>query len=156
MTHLEFKKFIADSRYCILKNFRGLSDQQAMIIPGFREKPINWLLGHLVYNRDQMLSYFGAEELLSPEMQANYASYRKGSEKLSIRELLSLISSSGKQLEQVFAGLSPLLLSRKIGKREYPIKMESPSLEDWIRNCLLYENSYRRKLILAKRRITKQ
>jgi hypothetical protein len=66
----------ATTTWIIQKQAEGLTHQQMMIQPPFRGNCFNWVLGHILNNRDMALALLGAETLFGEE---ELARYRRGS-----------------------------------------------------------------------------
>jgi hypothetical protein len=58
----------------------GLTHEQTVIKPPFRGNCMNWVLGHIADNRDNVLSALGQPRVMSEE---DAALYRRGSEPVS-------------------------------------------------------------------------
>lgn len=50
----------------------GLSHEDSLLQPSPRGNCLNWVLGHIIVNRDRVLALFGEEPVLSAEQTARY------------------------------------------------------------------------------------
>lgn len=87
-------------------NLEGVEDEQALRTPGEAGNSINWITGHVVAYRGQLLSALGAEP---PAEETSMGLYRSGGEwtperALSLERLVGLLGASQEALSATFEG----------------------------------------------------
>ncbi|MEE9206198.1 MAG: DinB family protein [Acidimicrobiia bacterium] len=88
----------------------GLSHQQSLTQTEYNINCFNWVLGHVVNARSQLLvRLFGAEAVMSEDQAARYLRESDpitgdGPGVIEFAELLALLDASGEALESVLAG----------------------------------------------------
>ena len=80
----------------------GLTHEQTVLKPPFRGNCMNWVLGHIADNRDNVLSALGQEKVLSEDYAALY---RRGSEPVaegeeaaSLQKLMEILKTQEESL----------------------------------------------------------
>jgi uncharacterized damage-inducible protein DinB len=91
----------------IHRQTEGLTHSDSLLQPPFRGNCLNWVLGHIAVNRDQVLRLLGEEAALS---EAAAARYKSGSEPVTgeeedILSLDELLDALGRAQAGIAAGL---------------------------------------------------
>lgn len=100
--------------WLINKQADGLSHEQMLLQLPFRGNCFNWILGHIVTNRDKVLALLGEE----PEfLEAEVERYARGSDPVvgvetavHSQRLLAAVQSSQSKIEAALAATSPEML----------------------------------------------
>ncbi|MCE5260040.1 MAG: DinB family protein [Chloroflexi bacterium] len=111
----------------INKQTNGLTDEQSLLQPPFRGNCLNWVLGHILSNRSEVLEALEAEGMLSAEQ---YKRYGYGSEPicgpgqdiLPLEQLLEMLRESQVRIQSALENASDELLSeeRTLGPNRMP------------------------------------
>lgn len=112
-----------DTTYRTLKlNLRGITDEESRVRPEPAGNSINWVVGHLLLTRHQMLGFMGQPELF-PEGEK--LAYVRGADEgydaaalLSIDDLKERFAESQEQLQEVLLALTEDALGRKARDEE--------------------------------------
>ncbi len=115
----------------IQKQTKGLSNEQCLLQPPFRGNCMNWVVGHVLSNRHEVLENLEAEGILT---EAQHKRYGYGSEPicgpeeglLELDQMLAMLADSQKRLEAALLEASDALLAeeRTLG----PFKMTCAEL----------------------------
>lgn len=97
----------------------GLSHADSLIQTPYNINCLNWVVGHITVNRDNVLELLGVERLLS---EAQTKRYQRGSEPikaedpdiLQLEDLLEILGRAQEQLETAIKALSEQELAREI------------------------------------------
>ena len=100
----------------------GLSDAESMLQLPFQGNCLNWVVGHIVVNRDILLELLDVTPLMSADGQR----YRRGSEELveagdgvlSLEALLARLDQSQVRIANTLGGMDATAMSREIRHRE--------------------------------------
>jgi hypothetical protein len=89
--------------WVIERQTEGISHEQSVLQPPFRGNCMNWVLGHLLFERQLVLGWLGKEKVLPDEVLARYAyesePIKPGSEGvLDLAELLAKLEEAGKEI----------------------------------------------------------
>ena len=103
----------------ILMQTDGLSHADCLIQTDFNINSMNWVLGHLAVNRDNVLSLLGQTQLLS---EARSERYRRGSEPVEqdgedvipLEELLEILQLGQELLSNAISRMTPEDLEHEI------------------------------------------
>lgn len=107
---LEFLKIQTDfNNDVISKNISGINNEEAMIFPNGEINSANWVLGHLIFIRNAMISVLGGEKVWNDE---EFFFYNRGEKPLQHKEkfpdfetLKSYFKDSQNELERIFRKL---------------------------------------------------
>lgn len=91
----------------------GISQQQSLMQPLDGGSSFNWLLGHMVVSRDQILGLLGGEALAVPEVLQRYARGSRppvGEDAVPFERLLELFAAQGTALEAAIANVDAATL----------------------------------------------
>ena len=110
ITIQEFCEALRRNVSILQQQIAGLTQEDSLLQLPFRGNCLNWVLGHLANNRDQMLRLLGAEPALGPGGER----YGHGSEPitadgpgvLQMADLLAAITRSQTALEAALAGVT--------------------------------------------------
>lgn len=100
----------------------GISHAESLIQPPFNHNCLNWVLGHIIANRDDMLAHAGAAPALGPAGER----YRRGAPPvtgdeqgvLPLEELLAALARGQEVIAATVAALTPeqLVSERRVGE----------------------------------------
>jgi len=98
---------------------QGLSHDQCLLQPPFRGNCMNWVLGHIADNRNDLLLTVGEKPILTEEESARYG---YGSEPVCVdrkdviplERMLSLLQQSQESIAKALSQLTPDDLARKV------------------------------------------
>ena len=100
----------------------GLTNADSLIQPSFRGNCLNWVLGHILVGRSQVLELLGESPIWD---EAEAARYRSGSDPvtaeeqaLSLEQLLADLDRSQERISAALASVSPALLAEPEGSSE--------------------------------------
>ncbi len=106
----------------------GLSHADSMIQTPYNINCMNWVLGHIAVNRDNLMRLIGAEPLLSETETLRYKSEsdpiaEDGSDVLQLERLLEILVTGQTRIETALDTLSEADLSEEIqvGERMMPL-----------------------------------
>ena len=97
----------------------GLSHADSLVQLPFRANCMNWVVGHLVTNRNSVLKLLGAELALEAERAARYAYESEpitgdGPGVLPLEELLAILECAQERLTSLLATITPDELNRQV------------------------------------------
>jgi hypothetical protein len=97
----------------------GMSQEECLIQLPFRCNCMNWLVGHILVNRLNILKLLNSEFILLPEALARYQTESEpitveGPGVLPIDELIAYLTQSQDQLAKVLSSLDPAELERSV------------------------------------------
>jgi hypothetical protein len=97
----------------------GLSHEQCLLQPPFRGNCMNWVLGHIVGNRNNVLLALGEKPILSEEESARYGYGSEpvcadGQDVIPLERMLELLQHSEERIAQALARLTPDDLAREV------------------------------------------
>ena len=114
----------------IIKNqVDGLSHEDCLIQLPFRGNCMNWIIGHLVLNRNNILILIEAESLIDPISVERYKRdsdpiTEESSDILSLDILMELLDQAQGNIANLLQGMTPDKLQRKVaffGNREMTV-----------------------------------
>ena len=115
------KSFALTSRVIHMQT-EGLTNADSLIQPPFRGNCLNWVLGHILAGRNQVLELLGKPQFWG---EAEAARYRSGSDPvtaedqaLSLERLLADLDRSQEQIAAALESCSPALLAEPVGESE--------------------------------------
>ena len=101
--------------WLINQQAEGLSHEQMLLQLPFRGNCFNWILGHIVTNRDKVLVLLGGEPQFTPE---EVARYERGSDPVAgvetavhSQRLLAAVQSSQSSIEAALNSIDPEALA---------------------------------------------
>jgi len=102
----------------IKKQTKGLNHEQSLLQPPFRGNCLNWVLGHILSNRHQVLQTLGAQGVMTREQHQRYGYgsepvLRGGPDIIPLETLLALLDDSQTRLKQALEQASPALLAEE-------------------------------------------
>ncbi len=93
-------KFIASlygwSYDTLTRQIAGLSHEDSLLQPPFRGNCLNWVVGHIIASRDNLLPLLGEQRVWSPEKAKRYV---RGSEPVTQENADSAFSFDGMKLD---------------------------------------------------------
>jgi uncharacterized damage-inducible protein DinB len=97
----------------------GLSQEDTLVRTAYHINSLNWVLGHIAVNRDNVLRALGQEPVLDQEVTDRY---KRGSEPvtadqgdiLTLEELLDVLKTSQAKINEALSGLPESELGREI------------------------------------------
>lgn len=97
----------------------GLSQEQSLVQLPFRGNCMNWIIGHLVVNRNNVLKLLGAADLID---DINVSHYRRESEPVTpesetiipLETLMGMMERSQEHLDQLLEAISEQELERTV------------------------------------------
>ncbi len=97
----------------------GLSHADSLVQLPFRANCMNWVVGHLVTNRNSVLKLLGADPALEAEHAARYAYESEpitghGPGVLPLEELLAILECAQERLTGLLATITPDELNRQV------------------------------------------
>lgn len=104
----------------IHRHIDDVSHAESLIQPPFQHNCLNWVLGHIMQNRDDLLRLLGAQPVLN---EAESDRYQRGSEAVTtaapavvdFARLRQLLDEQQQRLAGAFANSAVDAMSRKIG-----------------------------------------
>lgn len=106
----------------------GLSHTDSLVQTPYNINSMNWVLGHIAVNRDNVLSLIGRQELLSEEQRLRYKTESEpvvadGPEVTRLDKLLEILSTGQARIEEALEELSEadLLEEIQVGERMMPL-----------------------------------
>lgn len=110
------------TRRVIHMQTEGLTNADSLIQPPFRGNCLNWVLGHILVGRSQVLGHLGESQFWGEEKEARY---RSGSEPmtadeqaLSLEQLLADLDRSQERIATALESVSPELLAEPLESGE--------------------------------------
>ena len=97
----------------------GLSQADSLTQLPFRANCMNWVVGHLVTNRNSVLKLLGTDPALEPERAARYVRESEpitgdGPGVLPLEELLAVLERAQERLTSLLATITPDELNRQV------------------------------------------
>lgn len=107
ITPQELTQLFSVTTWVCQNQAKGLTHEQSLLQPPFRGNCFNWVLGHIVVNRNDLLKMLDADPILTDEEAARYKFdsepvVSEDDNTLPLERLLNLISTSQKMLEEGF------------------------------------------------------
>ncbi len=98
---------------------KGLTHAQALLQPPFRGNCLNWVLGHMLETRNDVLLALGATPVLTPEQCKRYGYGSEpvcgdGPDVLRLEKLLELLGQSQQAINARLPQLTPEELARMV------------------------------------------
>jgi len=97
--------------YVIQRQTEGLSHEDSVVQLPFRGNCMNWVLGHIVSSRDDMLAILGGEPVLTAVEKNLYETgsqpITNAGDALPLEHLLADLAESGEQVQVLLADASP-------------------------------------------------
>jgi uncharacterized damage-inducible protein DinB len=89
----------------------GLSHEDSLIQTEYNINCLNWVVGHIVQYRDEMLDFLGHERMMSPEVSERYAReshpiVEDGPDVVQLDELVELARRSQDRIADVLGSMS--------------------------------------------------
>lgn len=127
------------NRWVIDAQTAGLGDAESVLQAGFRANCLNWVVGHIVASRDEVLRALGKATLLCRDETALYAResepiHGPASPHVPLERLLSLLAESQAVIVQSLAALDE-------GDLERPVGPSGQSLTEWL-SFLAWHETY--------------
>lgn len=72
LTPVQLAELFDENLSIIKAQTKGLVHEQSLLQPPFRGNCLNWILGHILGGRDEVLNALGAEKVLTPELDSRY------------------------------------------------------------------------------------
>jgi len=110
-----------NNHYAVTVNLEGISHEDSLISPKTGGNCINWILGHILYNRDFALKVAGQELICDERFRHLYSTGSKLSETEKAVGLNELINKFNRSQELLIKGLSENDLKEDEEKIEYLI-----------------------------------
>ncbi len=120
-------KILADvfarNQWVIDEQTKGLSHADSLIQPTSRGNCLNYVLGHMIANRETILTLLDLALVMTPEQNARYGYgsdpvLEDGLDVIPLEELLAMVKHSGEILAEAIATLSAEDLAREIKRGE--------------------------------------
>jgi len=97
---------------------KGLSHADSLLQPPFRGNCLNWVLGHLVTNRDRVVTLLGEAPVGNEAVQARYGYgsepvLGEGEGVLRLETLLDMLARSQERINAALARITPEELSKE-------------------------------------------
>jgi len=106
----------------------GLSHEESLIQTEYNINCLNWVVGHVVQYRDEMLDFLGHERMMSPEVSERYARESSpivadGPDVVQLDELVELARRSQGRIADVLGSMShgDFAEERTRGEREFTV-----------------------------------
>lgn len=104
------KKIFERSLWVINRQVEGISHEESLLLAEFRANSMNWVLGHLLYERQIVLEFLGMEPVAPKNLTDRYA---RDSEPVTaesegiirLEDLLSYFQQSDEKFAEGFANL---------------------------------------------------
>jgi len=130
ITPHQFAESFALNLRLIKLQTEGLSHEDSLIQTTYNINSLNWVLGHIAVNRDNVLRVLDAEPLLSDNESARY---KRGSEPvrtddgliLSLESLLYVLERGQETISAVLSSLTVEDMDREIQLGENGVTLES-------------------------------
>jgi len=104
----------------------GLSHEDSLIQTEYNINCLNWVVGHIVQGRDEMLAFLGHERILSPEASERYARESNpvvgdGPDVIKFDDMVKLVRRSQDRVAQVLGSMTDdeFAVERTRGERTF-------------------------------------
>lgn len=102
----------------IKKQTQGLTHEQSLLQPPVRGNCLNWVLGHILTNRQEVLEAVGAKGVLSAEQFKRYCYGSQpvcgdGPDIIRLEKLLEMLEESQVRLRQALSSVSAEVLAQE-------------------------------------------
>ena len=101
-------------------SFKDITEELALINPPPAGNCINWILGHILVSRDNVLELIGQERFLTPEQSDVYRRGSTGNNSesyMKLSQLQPLLKKTPKRIKEGLEGLTTVDLA-EVGERE--------------------------------------
>ena len=123
------------TRRVIHMQAEGLTNADSLLQPPFRGNCFNWVLGHILVGRNQVLGHLDARLFWG---EAEQARYRSGSDPvtseeqaLPLKRLLADLDGSQKQIAAALESVSPALLAEPVNSESERSRGEAVAFLHW-------------------------
>ncbi len=119
ITHEQLVEAFARNVGIIRMQTKGLTHADSVLQLPFRGNCLNWVVGHIVDNRNTILEALGEEGILTEAQAARYGYGSEpvtcdGEDILRLEELLAKLDESQERLAKALANATPDSLSREV------------------------------------------
>lgn len=148
------------SNIAIAANLRGISPEESRRPVGAAGNPINWIAGHILLSRDDILAELGQDRLFPDNLRPTY---RTGSpiltpdaKAMSVDLLRDLLERSSHTLMTAVTQLDRQTLLKELPKELFALPADPPSLGAYLIMNLFHEAYHAGQLGIARRAIGKE
>lgn len=112
----------ATTNYIAQRQTAGLNTEDSLISPPFRGNTMNWILGHILVNRNSALEALGQAPYTSPEISAQYRSDSEPvtdvAKAAALDDLLAGLQESYARIETALKELSDAALEKIVAEAD--------------------------------------
>jgi uncharacterized damage-inducible protein DinB len=87
----------------INRNLEDVSEEESLITPEAGGSSMNWVFGHIIVNRDDVLTMLGQEPVSAEELVNRYKRGSSPTKEVTLEELRKLFAESQKRLRAGFS-----------------------------------------------------
>ena len=103
----------------------GLGHAESVLQPPFRGNCLNWVLGHIIENRNTVLGLLGQPPIITPEQAARYGYGSEpvcsdGDDLIRMEDLMALLKSSQATIDAVLPAMTEAQLSAQVDSHMGP------------------------------------
>ncbi len=118
MTAGDLTRLFQFNIYVLHKNLEGITHEESLVTPPAGGNSINWILGHIIYTRDNMITMLGRD---SSWENIDATPYKRGSGKLTadsavqLEKLVEMLAISQVEIEAVLKRREKILSRQASG-----------------------------------------
>lgn len=108
--NLELISIIKYNHFAVNKNLENIDQQYSLREPESGGNSINWVLGHIVLNRDGVLKLLGCKKMCDKKMEKIYmktSHIRENKESIRISRILKMFNDSQEEITKSLSELDP-------------------------------------------------
>lgn len=138
------------------RNLDGITDEESRFLPQPGGNSINWLLGHIIYVRQALLTSLGGERLLSAESSKAYARGSKAAAEMpeTFPTLVALYERSQQQFDALFSRITDEQLAGPAPFHPLP-QMPEPSLATLLQKSVSHDAYHAGQIGIVRRLLGK-
>ena len=148
------------SQRLISGNTDGIGHEESLVQPSPAGNSMNWVAGHLLVSRGQILGLLGAGPFLSEDEKKLYqrgsAPVKPAGESVDFGRLRDGLEQTAGTITGVLAGADESFLEEELDLAGFPIKMEKPSRGAYLALFLFHEGYHAGQLGIVRRLLGKE
>lgn len=108
--NLELISIIKYNHFAVNKNLENIDQQYSLREPESGGNSINWVLGHIVVNRDRVLKFLGHKKMCDKNMEKIYmkaSRIKENKKSVRISRILKIFNDSQEEITRSLSELDP-------------------------------------------------
>ena len=148
------------SQQLVSGNTAGIDHEESLVQPSREGNCMNWVAGHLLVSRGQILGLLGAGPFLSEDetklYQRGSAPVKPEGESVDLERLRQGLEQTAEAIIGVLSGADESFLEEELDLPGFPIKMEKPTRGAFLTLFLFHEGYHAGQLGIVRRLLGKE